>query len=74
MDTINHFESDIPCYRVAHDGTQVLSITFGSGKTSTKHEILTGDSWEDVTEKLGEEDITLGDVLIPDEEPEPDID
>lgn len=78
MDTTNHFESETPCYRIAHDGEGVISVTFGSGKTSSKHAIITADSWEHVTEKLNEEGITLGDVLIPQEEsdpfPEPDLD
>jgi hypothetical protein len=74
MDTINHFESEIPCYRVAHDGEQVVSVTFASGKTSSKHQIITGDSWEDVVEKLGEQEIAIGDAFIPEPEPEPDID
>ena len=74
MDTINHFESETPCYRVAHDGEQVLSVTSGSGKTSTKHLIITCDSWEDVVEKLGEQEITIGDAFIPEAQPEPDND
>jgi hypothetical protein len=75
MSQPNHYESDIPCYRVSHDGEKVICITFGIGRTSTIHQILVGDSWEDVTEKLGEQEIILpDDVYVPPEEPEPDID
>ena len=74
MDTMNHFESETPCYRIAHDGEQVLSVTYGSGKTSTMHEIITGDSWEDVEEILSEQEITIDDALIPEPQTEPDID
>lgn len=74
MDTINHFESETPCYRVAHDGEQVVSVTFSSGKTSSRHRIITGDSWDDVMEKLAEQEIAIGNAFIPEVQPEPDID
>jgi len=70
MDTINHFESETACFRVAHDGEQVISVTFSSGKTSTKHQIITGDTWEDVMEKLTEQEITIGDAFIPEAQPD----
>lgn len=72
MDAINHFESETPCYRIGHDGEQVLSVSYGSGKTSTMHEIITGDSWEDVEDILSEQEIAIDDALIP--EPQPDTD
>lgn len=74
MDTYNHFESEIPCYRVAHDGEKVISIAYGPGKTSSSFQLITGDSVEDIQEKLGEQEIDLGDVAIPEPDPEPDID
>lgn len=69
MDTINHFESETPCYRIGHDGQQVLSVTYASGITSTKHQIISGDTWEDVMEKLNAQEIPINDALIPEVEP-----
>lgn len=65
MDTINHFESETPCYRVAHDGEEVVSVAFGSGKTSTKHQLIAADTWEEITAQLGDLEVSVGEVFIP---------
>lgn len=70
MNTINHFESDTLCFRLAHDGKQVISVTYSTGKTSTEHEILTGESWEEVQDLLAELELSIVDELIPEIETE----
>jgi hypothetical protein len=70
MKTVNHFESADPVYRVAHDGEQVLSVTFASGRTTTRHQILSAPTWEEIEDKLLELELTIADELIPTTEPE----
>lgn len=65
MKTINHFENDAACFRIAHDGERVISVTYSAGKTSTGYEILTGESWEEIQEQLSELEIAIDDELIP---------
>ena len=68
MDTINNFESETPCYRVAHDGEDVVSVTFGTGKTSTKHQLLAADTWEEISTQLSDLGVSVGNAFIPQSE------
>lgn len=65
MNEYNHFEDENPCYRVAHDGQEVISVTFGKGKTSTKHQLITAMTWEDIEGQLAAEGVALGDAYVP---------